>query len=176
MSESLQKIEETRVQRSPEFDETIDALEARALAELQPIECPLQHHFTPGLYVRTIFMPKGSLVTSKIHKTEHPFVVHSGSCSVLVEDEEENWRVEHIEAPYMGTTKPGTRRALLMHEDTVWSTFHPITEDEQGDVEKIEARIIEQRFLSDGQRAHDHYLRLLEASRQLAAEQEGEAR
>ncbi len=28
------------------------------------------------------------------------------------------------EAPHTGITMPGTRRLLVMHEDTVWTTFH----------------------------------------------------
>jgi hypothetical protein len=29
-----------------------------------------------------------------------------------------------VEAPYFGITEPGTRRVLVMLEDTVWTTFH----------------------------------------------------
>jgi hypothetical protein len=81
--------------------------------------CPLKHTFVNGIYVREITMPKGMLLTSKIHKTEHPFFVLSGECSVLTED-----KIVRIRAPYWGITKPGTKRILYMHEDTVWITVH----------------------------------------------------
>lgn len=104
-------------------DERIDELEA-AIAELPPVECPLKHRFTPGLYIREIFMPAGSLITSKIHNTCHPYVVSKGSVSVRID--EGNWQL--IEAPFTGITNPGTRRVLYIHTDCVWVTFHPIPE------------------------------------------------
>ena len=33
---------------------------------------PLKHHIKDGIYTREIFMPKGMLVLSFIHKTNHP--------------------------------------------------------------------------------------------------------
>ena len=97
---------------------------------------PVKHHFTPGLYCREIFMPAKSVVVSRVHKTEHPFVVSRGRCCVFNESGE--WT--EINAPYFGITKPGTRRFLVMLEDTVWTTFHPTTKT---DVREIELDIIE---------------------------------
>ena len=54
-------------------DEKIDELEAVMLENFPIIDCPLVHRFTEGLYVREIFMPAGSLITSKIHKTQHQY-------------------------------------------------------------------------------------------------------
>lgn len=80
---------------------------------------PTEHFFTPGLYVRKIFMPAQSMLTSMKHKTEHPFMITSGKVQVLHQDGEEMY-----EAPYMGITKEGTKRVLYIHEDTTWFTFH----------------------------------------------------
>ena len=85
---------------------------------------PTEHFFTPGLYVRKIFMPAQSMLTSMKHKTEHPFMVTSGKVQVMHQDGEEIY-----EAPYMGITKEGTKRVLYMHEDTTWLTFHPNPEN-----------------------------------------------
>jgi hypothetical protein len=52
----------------------------------------------------------------------------------------ENDGLQMIEAPFTGITKPGTRRVLLIVEDTIWTTFHPTQET---DLAKIEADIIE---------------------------------
>lgn len=84
----------------------------------QPL--PLNHLFTPGLYTREIFMPKGTLLTSRVHLFEHPFVVSAGVVSVWTDDT--GWVT--LRAPYTGITKPGTRRVLFIHEDCIWSTFH----------------------------------------------------
>lgn len=110
------------------------------------VEFPVRHFFTPGLYCREIFMPSGSLITSKIHRTEHPYVVSMGKLSVIKEEGD-----ELIEAPFTGVTYPGTRRVLYIHEDTIWTTFHPTNiipksvseEDIQAAVDEIESIIIE---------------------------------
>lgn len=98
--------------------------------------CPVVHRFTPGLYIREIFMPAGAVLTSKIHKKEHPFVVSMGVVCVYSDNE----GPVIIAAPYTGITKPGTRRFLVVVEDTIWTTFH--TTDLQN-VEDIEDEIME---------------------------------
>jgi len=113
----------------------IDLLE-NAMAALPQIDHRLTHRFTPGMYIRQIIMPKGSIYTSKIHKTEHPYVVLSGLVSVMREDG--TW--EHISGGHFGITKPGTRRVLAVHEETTWLTFHATDET---DLEKIEQHVIE---------------------------------
>ena len=93
---------------------------------------PLTHHFTPGLYSREIFMPAGAVVVSKIHATEHPYVVLKGNLLVYTEDGK--W--EEINAPHFGITKPGRRRVLLIGQDTVWITFHPTNKTDPADIER----------------------------------------
>jgi len=80
---------------------------------------PLKHTIVGGLYIREIFMPKGQLMTTGIHKKEHPFFVLKGDVSVLTEN-----GVNRIKAPYNSITKPGTKRIIYIHEDTVWITVH----------------------------------------------------
>lgn len=108
----------------------------RELLQQPQMELPLTHRFTPGLYIREIFMPKGALVVSRIHKTEHPFVVSQGHAAVWVPGE----GVVQIKAPFCGITKPGTQRILFIHEDCIWTTFH-ITDET--DPEKIVALVTE---------------------------------
>ncbi len=117
-------------------NEKIDALEY-ALSTYPIQECPLKHTLTETQYIREIFMPKGTLVTSMIHKTEHPFFVLSGVVSVYSENDGEQF----IEAPYSGITTPNTRRVLYIHEDTVWVTVHTRLENET--IDEIGERIIE---------------------------------
>ena len=95
---------------------------------------PTKHHFVPGMYCREIFMPKGSIVTSYIHRHEHPYVVSQGDCWVF--NDQLAW--DRITAPYFGVTKAGTRRLLVMIEDTVWTTFH-ITNTT--DIEAVEREV-----------------------------------
>jgi hypothetical protein len=110
-------------------------LVAAAAASQPQIHCPLEHRFTPGLYIREIRMPKGAVIVSRKHLTEHPFIVSQGHAAVLTDE-----GVQQIRAPYCGITKPGTQRILYIHEDCVWTTFHPTNET---DPEKIVAAVTE---------------------------------
>jgi len=125
------------IDHNSDRNKQIDELEKVMLTEFEPIECPVDHIFTPGLYTRQIFMPAGSFITSKIHKTEHPYVVSQGLVSVWIDEGEEIV----IDAPFTGITKPGTRRVLYVWEDTIWTTFHANPDNEN--LEQIEQRIIE---------------------------------
>ncbi len=100
--------------------------------------CPLKHTFGDGLYIREITMPKGYLLTSKIHKTNHPYFVLSGDVSVITPDE-----TIRIIAPHSGITKAGTKRILYMNEETVWITVHATKET---DLEKIEDELIAKTY------------------------------
>lgn len=132
-------------------DAIIDELEVAMLENFPTIDCPLEHLFTPGIYMRSIFMPKDMWVTSLIHNTCHPYIVSQGIVSVYVDGKE----AIKIIAPYAGITYPGTRRVLRTWENTIWSTIHPIPfitgeENEWSDeqktelIAKIDSYIIEQ--------------------------------
>lgn len=106
------------------------------IATCEPVEMPLTHRFTDNMYIREIFMPAGTILTSKIHKTNHPFVVSKGKCIVY-----DGNKLETITAPHTGVTKPNTRRLLYIEEDTIWTTFH-VTD--KTDVDEIEKDIIQE--------------------------------
>jgi len=82
------------------------------MAELMP----LKHDFSDGLYTREIFMPKGAVVVSFIHKQNHPSFFLSGEMSVLNDKGE----INRIKAPMKVMTEIGTQRVAYMHEDCVW--------------------------------------------------------
>lgn len=93
-----------------------------ALQEFPDPGITLRHFFSSGVYYREMTAPPGSVVTSKIHKTEHAFILSVGKLTVKTEDGGE----KTIEAPYIGTTLQGTRRVALFHTESVWTTVHPL--------------------------------------------------
>lgn len=101
------------------LDDRLDRWEA-FVADKPQIECPLTHTYPEGLYVREIFAPAGSIITSRIHKFDHPFFLLQGKLTVISETE----GLVTYTAPMHGITMPQTRRAILIHEDTVWVTVH----------------------------------------------------
>jgi hypothetical protein len=114
----------------------------REMLKFQQIEIPVKHHFSQGVYAREIFIPKGTLVTGKIHKYQQLNIMSQGELSVLTQD-----GVVRVKAPLTIVSPPGTRRIAYAHEDTVWTTIHGTDET---DLEKIEAHYIakdEQEYL-----------------------------
>jgi|TARA_R100000084_G_C4646815_1_gene147255 hypothetical protein len=83
------------------------------------IEGTVTHNFADGQYIRTIVMPKGLVVTTKIHNQNHPFFIMTGEVSIFSEQ-----GVQQIKAPYHGITKRGTKRALYVHEECIFITVH----------------------------------------------------
>ncbi len=85
----------------------------------------------------------GDRVTSKIHKTDHPFIISKGMAVVYVDGKE-----LLLVAPYIGITKAGTRRVLWIPdfavESCIWTTVHANPDNEK--LEEIEDRILEKRL------------------------------
>lgn len=86
----------------------------------QVIKEQLDHLFTPGLYVRKMTMPAMGMVISKIHDTQHPFIILKGTVSVKIGDDPPIV----LTAPHIGVTMPGTRRMFFCHTETEWVTVH----------------------------------------------------
>ena len=84
--------------------------------ELMQKYFPLKHKFEGGLYTREIFMPKGSLNVSFIHKQQHPSFLVKGKLSFLNDE----GIVETIEAPHSIFTQIGAQRVFYIHEDATW--------------------------------------------------------
>ena len=103
-----------------------------AMDGLPDVECPLQHTFAPGVYVRTIFIPAGSVVVGKIHKHSHANVLSQGHVTVLTE----GGGLQELLGPITMVSEPGTKRAVYAHTDTVWTTIHPTNKTELADIEE----------------------------------------
>ena len=108
------------------------------LEKLPQIDCPVEHRFAPGCYIREIFMPKGSLVVGKIHLTEHFNVILKGKVTVATVD-----GVETHEAPYTFVSPAGIQKVVYMHDDCIWQTVHPT---DKTDPDEIEAEIITENY------------------------------
>lgn len=103
----------------------------KSCADLPDVEMPLQHTFAPGVYVRTIFIPAGSVIIGKIHKHRHANVLSQGHVTVLTE----SGGLEELRGPLTMVSEPGTKRAVYAHTDTVWTTIHPTDKTDLGEIE-----------------------------------------
>ncbi|WP_442768618.1 hypothetical protein [Acinetobacter bohemicus] len=98
------------------------------------IDVPVEHHFAPGVYMRQMNAAAGTLVVSKMHRTEHMNILLTGSLTVATEN-----GIELLKAPVVLKSMPGTKRIGYFHEDSSWITVHPTDET---DLELIEQQVI----------------------------------
>ncbi len=98
------------------------------------IDVPVDHHFAPGVYMRQMNAKAGTLVVSKMHRTEHMNILLTGSLTVATED-----GIELLKAPLVIKSMPGTKRIGYFHEDSSWITVHPT---QTADLDLIEQQVI----------------------------------
>ena len=120
-----------------DFRESVLSLQG-VMSEMEQIDCPVTHHFAPGVYCREIFMPAGAVVVGKIHKHAHMNIISKGRVVVSTEF----GKAEFV-APYSFVSEPGTKRAVCVLEDCIWTTIHPTDET---DLQKIEDHVIAKTF------------------------------
>jgi hypothetical protein len=101
----------------------------------------IRHHFGTGVYGRELFIPKGNVIVSKIHKGKTLNVIAKGVIAVI--DPETGYKI--LEAPHVFVSSPLTKRVVIAIEDTLWITSHENKEDSE-DLEEIENRIIAKNF------------------------------
>jgi len=109
------------------------------LRELPQVECTEKHYFGPGMYVKEVTMPAGSVIVGKPHKTEHLCVMLQGRMQLLKED----GSVVELVAPTTFVGKPGRKVAHII--ETV--VFQNIFATDETDVEKLEAMFVENPLL-----------------------------
>jgi quercetin dioxygenase-like cupin family protein len=103
--------------------------------QMPQLDLPVKHHFSSqGVYARELFIPKGTLLTGKIHKYEQINIMASGDLSVLTEE-----GIKRVQAPFVLVAPAGTKRIAYAHEDTVWITVHAT---EETDVELLEKQLV----------------------------------
>ncbi len=103
-------------------NDQIENLE-RELLNLPQVECPLKHNFAPGVYMREITMPAGSLIIGHEHLTEHFNVVLTGKARVMIDGV-----IEDLVAPCYFISKPNVRKVLYIVEEMKFATIHPTNE------------------------------------------------
>lgn len=116
------------------YEKELEKLPAAKKMTEKPEGCEygkLNHVYCDGSYVRQITMPKGVILTSKIHKIQHPYFIMQGECSVISEE-----GTVRLRAPYWGVTEPGTKRLLYIHETTIWVTVHVTNKKDLSEIEK----------------------------------------
>lgn len=100
----------------------------------EQVGCPVVHRFGPGIYVREVMIPAGSIAIGHHQNFEHLNVFLKGRVTMLNDD----GSTTELRAPMIFTGKPG-RKIGFIHEDMVWLNVYSTTEQ---DVEKLERHFL----------------------------------
>lgn len=97
----------------------------REVGKMPQVELPLRHFFIKsprtctGGYAREITMPAGVAAVGRVHKYPCINVISKGVVAVATDEGS-----ILIEAPHTFVSEAGAKRALYIHEETIWTTFH----------------------------------------------------
>ena len=110
-------------------------LERAIREQLAPVPHETVHTFAPGLYIRTVRLPAGSVLTGRVHRTTHGFIVTKGEMTIASEA-----GVQRVSAGFQCVSGPGAKRAGFCHTDVECSNVHITSET---DLAKLEAALVE---------------------------------
>ena len=103
-------------------------------------ELPLEHFICNKTYTRQITLPKGIMVTGKVHNFDHTSILSKGEVSVLTPE-----GFTRIKAPATWISKAGTKRLIYVHEEAIWATIH---QSEHTIVKDLENELVHESDLS----------------------------
>jgi hypothetical protein len=119
MSSNVKKVDANSVDKNVNLEEDILKLEYE-LAKHPQVDIELSHLFNGGMYARTMYLPKGCLVTGRVHKTPHFNIIVQGHAVVYVDGD----KVKEIIAPAIVPSDAGVKKVILALEDLIWTTIH----------------------------------------------------
>jgi len=114
--------------------EQVDRLQAE-MVKMPQADLTTEHLFSPGMYMRKVFRPAGTLIVGKIHKEPHFFLCAKGEIIAWTET-----GMRRLQAGDVVESKPGTKRVTLAVTDAIGITIH---RTEKTDLDEIEAELIE---------------------------------
>lgn len=98
------------------------------------VDMPVAHEFAKGMYMRKLFIKKGTVLVGKIHKQECMNIVASGDISVLTETGS-----MRCKAGFTVVSPAGIQKLGYAHEDTV---FINVFLTDETDIDKLESTLV----------------------------------
>ena len=114
--------------------EQIERLQAE-MSVMPQVELVTEHQFSPGMYMRKVFRPAGTLIVGKVHKKPHFFLCAKGEIIAWTEG-----GMKRLQAGDIVESQPGTKRVTLAVTDAIGITIH---RTDLTDLDEIEAELIE---------------------------------
>lgn len=106
----------------------------KEMLEMPQADCPVAHHFGPGIYIREVTLPAGIFAVGHAQKFDHLNIMLTGKVAIVDGDQ-----VRVLEAPLIFTGKPGRKVGYVL-ETCVWQNVYATNET---DIDTLEARYLD---------------------------------
>ena len=115
----------------------------KEMLDMPQADCPVAHHFGPGIYIREVTLPAGIFAVGHAQKFDHLNIMLTGKVAIVDEG-----KVRVLEAPMIFTGKPG-RKVGYVIETCVWQNVYAT---EETDIDALEAHYLDK---SENWKAYD---------------------
>lgn len=101
---------------------------------LPKVQCPIAHYFSPGIYLREMRLPKGTIAVGHYHKTEHFCFLMQGVLLLIGE----NKSPDMLTGPCIFISNPG-HKIVYAASDVIIHNIHPNPDNirDQDQLEKM---------------------------------------
>ena len=114
----------------------------RELLSLPQVDCPVVHHFGPGICIREVFMPAGAIAIGHRQKFDQLNIMIRGKVLIAKDD----GTTQILTAPMIFTGKAGRKIGYVM-EDMVWQNIYA--------TDLKDASAVEDFFIEKSEQWHD---------------------
>jgi hypothetical protein len=91
------------------------------IRQMPQVGMPVTHYQIDGVYVRSLFIPAGTILTGKIHKHENIAILAQGTIRICNGTDS-----KVISAPYVLVDEPGIKRLGYAETDVTFITVHKV--------------------------------------------------
>jgi len=103
-----------------------------AMLQLPQVDCPVVHHFGPGVCIREVFIPAGTLAIGHKQKFDHINIMLKGKVQVVHDD----GSTQTFAAPMIFIGQAGRKIGYVL-EDMVWQNVYATELRNPADVENF---------------------------------------
>jgi len=105
------------------------------LLDLPQVECPVVHHFGPGIYIREVTLPAGTLAIGHAQRFDHLNIMLTGAVAMIGDD----GQTKVLRAPMIFVGKPGRKLGYVL-ETCIWQNVYST---EERDIDKLESMFLD---------------------------------
>ena len=106
----------------------------KSMQSMEQVSLDVTHHFSKGVYARELLIPKGTVLTGKMHKHNHLNIMVYGDIEIANSEGS-----KRMTGHCIFESKAGTKRAGFAHEDTLWIT---VDKTDESDEEKMQESVM----------------------------------